>query len=242
MLHVSITHAIARKLAKMSRTGSELFPLDPQIAQRVVLLSGCSGGKRGSRRRTTRDERFRLRQSIFDMGRACAAELLADLGSCETSVAMAADRSPVWPQGYVGSITHTDDLVGVAVARRKDYRSIGIDAEAIVEPEATAEIDDLCMSETERALRDSVEINPQTFSSLCFSAKESFFKCLYPLAGVWFDFLDAEIACFDADLQRLQMRLLRDLPSGFRQGQVFGGTFRWTDRRVYTAFALKSSG
>src|SRR3989442_10998248 len=224
----------------MNRTNSELFPLDAQIAQRVVLLSGCSEGKRGPRRRTTRDEQFRLRQSIFDMGRACAAELLADLGSRETSVAVAAGRSPVWPQDYVGSMTHTDDLLGVAVARRKDFRSIGIDAEAIIPPETMAEIDDLCMSGRERSLLDSVEVSHQTFSSLCFSAKESFFKCLYPLTGVWFDFQDAEIACFDANLQLLEMRLLRDLPSGFRQGQVFGGAFRWTDRRVYTAFALPS--
>ena len=229
-----------RDVAKMSRTSSEVFPLDPQIAQRVVLLSGRSQSKRGPRQRTTRDERFRLRQSIFDMGRACAAELLAELGSRETSVAMAADRSPVWPQGYVGSITHTDDLLGVAVARRKDFRSIGIDAEAIIQPETTVEIDDLCMSEKERSLRDSVDIDHRMFSSLCFSAKESFFKCLYPLTGVWFDFQDAEIASFDANLQLLQMRLLRDLDSGFRQGQVFGGAFRWTDRRVYTAFALPS--
>jgi len=216
------------------------FPLDPQIAQRVVLLSGASLGKRGPRQRRTRDEQFRLRQSIFDLGRACAAELLAELGSGETSVAMAADRSPVWPQGYVGSITHTDDLLGVAVARRKDFRSIGIDAEAIVQPDTTVEIDELCMGERERALRDSAGIDRQTFSSLCFSAKESFFKCLYPLTGVWFDFQDAEIASFDPDLQLLQMRLLRDLASGFRQGEVFGGAFRWTDRRVYTAFALPS--
>jgi 4'-phosphopantetheinyl transferase EntD len=214
----------------MSRTSSEVFPLHPQIAQRVVLL--------GSRETTARDERFRVRQSIFDMGRACAAELLADLGSSETSVGMAADRSPVWPQGYVGSITHTDDLLGVAVARRKDFRSIGIDAEAIVQPGTTVEIDELCMGERERALRDSAGINRQTFSSLCFSAKESFFKCLYPLTGVWFDFQDAEIVCFDANLQLLQMRLLRDLPSGFQQSQVFGGTFRCSDRRVYTAFVL----
>ena len=229
-----------RDVAKMSRTSSEVFPLDPQIAQRVVLLSGRSQSKRGPRQRTTRDERFRLRQSIFDMGRACAAELLAELGARETSVAMAADRSPVWPQGYVGSITHTDDLLGVAVARRKDFRSIGIDAEAIIQPETTVGIDDLCMSEKERSLRDSVDIDHRMFSSLCFSAKESFFKCLYPLTGVWFDFQDAEIASFDANLQLLQMRLLRDLDSGFRQGQVFGGAFRWTDRRVYTAFALPS--
>jgi len=224
----------------MSRTSFEVFPLDPQIAQRVVLLSGDSQGKPASRRRTTRDERFRLRQSIFDMGRACAAELLADLGSRETSVGMAADRSPVWPQGYVGSITHTDDLLGVAVARGKDFRSIGIDAEAIIEPQTTVEIDELCMNERERSLRGSVEIDHQMFSSLCFSAKESFFKCLYPLSGVWFDFQDAEIAFFDPDLQILQMRLLRDLDSGFRQGQLFGGAFRYTDRRVYTAFALPS--
>src|SRR5438876_11927142 len=107
----------------MSRTSSEVFPLDPQIAQRVVLLSGRSQGERGPRQRTTRDERFRLRQSIFDMGRACAAELLAELGSRETSVAMAADRSPVWPQGYVGSITHTDDLLGLPSRGAKTFEA-----------------------------------------------------------------------------------------------------------------------
>jgi enterobactin synthetase component D len=224
----------------LAGVSTEVFPLDRQIAQRVVLLSDSLQRERSSRERKTRNEQFRLRQMIFDTGRACAAELLADLGSCETSVPMAADRSPVWPQGYVGSITHTDDLVGVAVARRKDFQSIGIDAEAIIQAETRAEIDDLCMSQRERALRDSVGINHQTFSSLCFSAKESFFKCLYPLTGVWFDFPDAEIASFDADLQHLQMRLLRDLPSGFREGQIFSGTFSWTDRRVYTAFSLPS--
>src|SRR5882762_4720832 len=156
----------------MSRSSSEVLPLDPQIAQRVVLLSGRSQGERGP--------------------------------------------------------------------RRTDFRSIGIDAEAIIQPGTTAEIDELCMSERERSLRDSVEIDHQTFSSLCFSAKESFFKCLYPLTGVWFDFQDAEIASFNPNLQILQMRLLRDLDSGFRQGQVFGGTFRWTDLRIYTAFALPS--
>src|SRR5438309_9961231 len=124
----------------MNRTSSELFPLDPQIAQRVVLLSGCPQGKRGSRRRTTRDEQFRLRQSIFDMGRACAAELLAELGAGETSVGMAADRSPVWPRGYVGSITHTDDVVGVVVARLAYVRSIGVDEAAGVKPESTVGI------------------------------------------------------------------------------------------------------
>src|SRR5438034_5985768 len=155
-----------RDVAKMSRTSSEVFPLDPQIAQRVVLLSGRSQGKRGPRQRTTRDERFRLRQSIFDMGRACAAELLAELGARETSVAMAADRSPVWPQGYVGSITHTDDLLGVAVARRKDFRSIGIDAEAIIQPGTTVEIDDLCMSEKERSRSEEHTSELQSHSDL----------------------------------------------------------------------------
>src|SRR3989442_10263338 len=130
-----------RDLARMSRTSPEVFPLDPQIAQRVVLLSGCSQGKRGPRQRTTRDERFRLRQSIFDRGRACAAELLAELGARETSVGMAADRSPVWPHGYVGSITHTGDLLGVAVARLTDIRSIAIVSVAVSHPGTTEQID-----------------------------------------------------------------------------------------------------
>jgi enterobactin synthetase component D len=219
-------------------TSSQVFPLDNRIAQRVILLSDLAQREVLSREGRTRNEQFGIRKLFFDTGRACAADVLTDLGSYETSVPMAADRSPVWPKGYVGSITHTDDFVGVAVARCKDFRSIGIDAETIMPLETMVEIDDLCMNKRELGLSNSVGINRQTFSSLCFSAKESFFKCIYPLTRVLFDFLDVEVVCLDATRQLLKIRLLRDLPGGFRKDQIFTGTFSCSVRRVYTAFVL----
>src|SRR3979409_1002599 len=47
------------------------------------------------------------RQREFLAGRWCAEEALQCLGAGSTHVAMAKDRAPIWPDGVVGSITHT---------------------------------------------------------------------------------------------------------------------------------------
>src|SRR5260370_12550496 len=56
------------------------------------------------------------RQREFLAGRWCAEEALQCLGAGSTHVAMAEDRTPIWPDGVVGSITHTDDFAAAAVA------------------------------------------------------------------------------------------------------------------------------
>ncbi len=45
------------------------------------------------------------------------------------------DRSPRWPAGFVGSISHSRNWVVAAAARGEDYASIGIDSEPIASAE-----------------------------------------------------------------------------------------------------------
>jgi 4'-phosphopantetheinyl transferase EntD len=77
------------------------------------------------------------RLAEFAQGRWHARRALAQLGTVNACLPMAADRSPVWPQGFVGSISHVppDHALGlpghvVAVAARAtDCGGLGVDLE-----------------------------------------------------------------------------------------------------------------
>src|SRR5260370_12098794 len=85
------------------------------------------------------------RQREFLAGRWCAEEALQCLGAGSTHVAMAEDRTPIWPDGVVGSITHTDDFAAAAVAWAADIAWVGIDSEQIICPATAPDIAALCL-------------------------------------------------------------------------------------------------
>ena len=69
----------------------------------------------------------RLRE--FTHGRYCARQALADIGEPGVAIPKAADRSPVWLERIVGSITHCQDAAAAAVSLRSRLRGLGIDME-----------------------------------------------------------------------------------------------------------------
>jgi 4'-phosphopantetheinyl transferase N-terminal domain len=69
------------------------------------------------------------RQAEFGTARVYARRALAQLGVPPVSLHPLADRSPRWPEGVVGTITHCEAFCAVAVARAADARGIGLDAE-----------------------------------------------------------------------------------------------------------------
>ena len=185
-----------------------------------------------------RDDNLRRRMVEFDTGRTCAARLLASLGCVHPAVGVAADRSPIWPWGFVGSISHNDYWLAVAVARRTDVRSLGIDVETMIADGAIDEIEVACLSDREIALGATIDMGRAQFVTLCFSAKEAIYKCLYPLVRLYFDFHDAEVEAIEVGTGRLHIRLLRDLSSEFRAGVCLRGAYRFAGTQVFTSFQL----
>jgi 4'-phosphopantetheinyl transferase EntD len=78
------------------------------------------------------------RQREFLAGRWCAKQALQCLGAGSTDVAMAEDRAPIWPDGVVGSITHTGDFAAAAVAWAADIAALGIDSNRSSTPQRRA--------------------------------------------------------------------------------------------------------
>ena len=89
------------------------------------------------------------RDAEFQSGRELARSLLTACRAPTVEVPVAPDRSPVWPVGFVGSITHTTDWVGVAVARTADVAGLGIDAELIRDEHDVAHIESVCLTHGE---------------------------------------------------------------------------------------------
>ena len=133
----------------------------------------------------------RLRE--FAAGRVCARLALADLGAPSTPLLVGAGREPLWPSGFTGSITHTAGYCAAAVCRVGAVMSLGIDAERIVAVDRSERQALFCPAEI-----DWLEslAQPQQTAMACamFSAKESYFKCTFPLARRWLEFKDVELS------------------------------------------------
>jgi 4'-phosphopantetheinyl transferase EntD len=133
------------------------------------------------------------RQREFVAARVAARRALGRLGIEAGALVPHADRSPRWPAGVVGSITHTRELCLVAVARRGRLASVGIDVERV--SAATSDIEELVCTPVERRWLDAQPAAQRGANvRLVFSAKEAFYKCQYPLTKTYLDFQDVELA------------------------------------------------
>lgn len=134
------------------------------------------------------------RRREFTTARRCARDALAGLG-CERSAIFAGrKREPVWPVGVVGSITHCDGYRAAVCVRRPVLSSVGIDAEPH-EPLPSGVLKSVTVPEERTALDALRLVDPSIhWDKLLFSAKESVYKALYPLAQRWLGFEDAAVS------------------------------------------------
>ena len=66
----------------------------------------------------------------FSTGRYCARNAMEALGISPQAVLMDG-RLPIWPEGIVGSISHSRKLCGAVAARLDCYYSVGLDIEEV---------------------------------------------------------------------------------------------------------------
>jgi 4'-phosphopantetheinyl transferase EntD len=153
------------------------------------------------------------RQREFALGRRCAREALALLGGPRVAIPVGRFRDPVWPFGYVGSITHCQIFCAVAVARTlpasgcPTIRGLGLDSEPAESlPE---ELTGVVCSAEECEWLASRQGDGLPWDRLFFCAKKSAYKCLFPTTHRFLEFRDmgvsfaAERGSFDVKLPSL---------------------------------------
>ena len=175
------------------------------------------------------------RRREFAAGRECARRALARCGVEGAVIGRGADRRPLWPAPFVGSIAHTAEYAAAAVAHRNDFASLGMDVER---REAVGE-------HLWRRIAVPLELDwigtlpvgeRVSAATLLFSAKEAIYKCVYPWLGLRLGFQDVALEVrFDGESAgTLEVRGCGAAPPL----PALTARFRWDGRYVLTAVAV----
>jgi 4'-phosphopantetheinyl transferase EntD len=129
------------------------------------------------------------RRMDFSTGRYCAREALKKMGLSNPEILVGTQNEPVWPSGFTGSISHSEELVGAVAASLTNVRSMGLDIEK------TGRVKEgmwhLLFRPEEQEFLNSLKPEELPFyTTLFFSMKESFYKLQYPLTKEFLGFTD----------------------------------------------------
>jgi 4'-phosphopantetheinyl transferase EntD len=130
----------------------------------------------------------------FAAGRQCARIALAELGITGAPLRAAPDRSPVWPRGIVGSISHTRGHCAAVVGRSDTFLGLGLDTERLEAVRSALWPRLFVPSELER-LEALPAARRALAAALGFAAKEAFYKLQYPLVRERLGFDAIAIVC-----------------------------------------------
>ena len=177
------------------------------------------------------------RRREFASGRDCARRALARFGVTPAPIGSSTSRAPLWPLGFVGSITHCEGFTAAVVARNVDLRGIGVDAESSTPLGSELIRTVLTPGEIEWVEGATAPANGD-WSKVVFSAKESVHKCIHPLAGVTLDFLEVELT-IQSEAGLFRARTVNPAPNVGHLPDV-EGCFAVTQEYVFTAAVLRA--
>ena len=151
------------------------------------------------------------RLAEFALGRSGARAAMRALGLAPAAIPMNPDRSPLWPDGVTGSISHCAGSCFAIAGLRADFAGLGLDIEPMkqIEPDLWPVI----LRAEEHGLEPLA----------VFVAKEAAYKAQYQITGQLFDFQMLSVTFCDnsftaafqqavgrfAEGDRLQGRLIR---------------------------------
>ncbi len=169
------------------------------------------------------------RRNEFILGRAASHCALKKVGFISPPpVLKGKHREPIWPTGYVGTITHSSGVAIGAVCSKTKAAGIGVDIEKLERDVSTGVFRITC-TEEELELINSNQSRSQIMFKRIFSAKEAGFKAFYYHAKEYIDYKEATLS-WDPDTSCFNGTLLKaagkEYPVGtsFRVGsQLVGG-------------------
>jgi 4'-phosphopantetheinyl transferase EntD len=150
----------------------------------------------------------------FTAGRTAARQAMEALGVDPQPVLVASDRAPIWPEGLVGSISHSATWCIAVLARERDFASLGVDIE-----DDSPFPDDLA-GEICSATEMAHAAGWSNGTKRIFCAKEAAYKAQYPLTGALFGF--DRFAVRLADDHSFDARFTQ-ATKGFRRGDNLPG-------------------
>ncbi|MBU2708323.1 4'-phosphopantetheinyl transferase superfamily protein [Zooshikella marina] len=175
------------------------------------------------------------RQIEFMAGRYSAQQALYTLGFKQpVMIPINSDRSPCWPAGIIGSITHSEHIALAVVANSKYVTALGVDLEKEITLSVARDIAKQIISLTEQNNCAKWGCPFNWFLTLAFSAKESLYKAIYPHINQFFGFDAAELIALNTVEQSFLLQLTQSLSENYQAGDCFQGTYTYQNGFICT--------
>ena len=181
------------------------------------------------------------RWATFRGGRACARAALAELGVSPDAIPVGASGAPVWPEGCVGSISHTDEVAAAVVARSPPVRGIGLDIEGGDPLDDATMVRLVCRPEELVPGCDFAHPSSLRRGKLLFVVKEAVYKLYRPLANCFLDFHDLRVT-LDESVGIFCAELVDPRLPGITGTRVFAGRYMQAAGFVTALAALGDAG
>src|SRR5699024_8913225 len=131
---------------------------------------------------------------------------------------------PLWPAGYIGSVTHTPGFRAAGVAPTSPATSLGFAVE-VAEPRPEAVLSMIARSGEIPQINRLRKAEISVADRLLFCAKEATYKAWFPMTHRWLRFEQAEVDIRE-DGTLISYLLVRPTPVPFICG-------RWMERDGY---------
>lgn len=152
------------------------------------------------------------RRYEYFSGRVCAALAYQKLtGKKLLELNAREDRSPIWPQQIIGSISHNETYVVCEVSDSGYGLGIDLIKLGAVKKHLKKSI---C---TQDDIDHATGVFDEHILSYIFSIKESLYKAVYPLINEFFGFQDASVLHIDLTVKKFTVRLEKDTTALFMQ-------------------------
>lgn len=175
------------------------------------------------------------RQAEYVAGRILARQALASIGLHSAQVSRNEDRSPEFPKGISGSISHTSDQALCAVTSNHAINFLGVDIEDLLCHKTANNLCSHIMNTKELKFLNECELSFKQFATLVFSAKESIYKAIYPYVKEVIGFETSEVIGISEN--SIQLILDEKISKQLPQHTTFDCGFTMTENHVITLFA-----
>lgn len=164
------------------------------------------------------------RKNEYLCGRVLAQAVLNHHFGLDQPITSMYEPLPIWPTHVLGSISHSQNKLIVALSNNAVY--LGIDIEHWVTSESAQESAHLVLTPSEFDLWKTKACEFFDFAryvSLIFSVKESLYKAVYPTAKQYIDFLEASIVDVNFKNQTLTLSFLTEIQQRYQLLEQYEG-------------------
>lgn len=168
------------------------------------------------------------RQAEFLAARLCAREALRlQTGHPDLPTAQEKSRIPRWPAHSCGSMSHSHNLSAAIVGTNHCWQGFGLDIEKPIPSQRAQRLAQTILTPAEYSTYQGLDNNQQAmYLTLVFSFKESLFKALNPLTGIYFSFHDAQVLDLEVtQTGHARLRLCKNLSTIWQAGCELEGQF-----------------